>query len=113
MVKQLVEYDTAAGKKVYVEVEVPEQAPVGEPGGAPPTPAAWPAQGNFEDKLQEALDAAEPAFTTIRDKFKSFEPKTIDLTFGLSLSAGLSVWVITAKGSATLGIKLHWEGTSG
>ena len=106
MVKQIVEYNTAAGKKVYVEVEVPEHA-VGELGGAPSAPAAWPAQGNFEDKLQEALDAAEPALTAIRAKFQSLEPKTIDLTFGLNLSVGLS-WVFTAAGSATLSVTLHW-----
>jgi len=114
MMKQLVEYDTADGKKVYVEAGVPEQAPVEEPKtlGALP-PLGFPTvqgQGKFEDKLQEALDAAEPAFTAIRDKFRSIEPKTIDLEFGLDMKMSVGpVWVFTAGVDATISIKLHWE----
>ena len=113
MVKQLVEYTTAAGEKLYVEVEGPEQERVGEQaavGGGFPFPPPPVQGGNFEDELKKALDAVEPAFTGIRDRLKSFEPKTIDLAFGLTLNVSAGpVWAFTAGASATLSITLHWE----
>jgi hypothetical protein len=55
--------------------------------------------GNFEDELKKALDAVEPAFTGIRDRLKSFEPKKADVAFGLTLNVKAGpVRVLTAGG---------------
>jgi hypothetical protein len=102
--KKLVEFPLENGGSILAEVDVPtEQSLV--PAGTDVTGVAGKATRTFE----AALDTLRPAASSLVTKLSDLAPGTIELEFGITLSADAGAFFASAGTEAQFKIKLTWN----
>lgn len=103
---QLIEFESASGDKVYIEVSVP-------PTGGQQLAAADAAGliGKATQSLEEALKPVPEAMKTVFDAItkSQFAPKELEVEFGLKFTADAGVVIGKIGSEASLNIKATWK----
>jgi hypothetical protein len=102
--KRLVEFPLEKGGTVLAEVEVP--------AGKSLVPAATDGAGvagKATRTFESALDTVKPAAASLVTKLSDLTPGTIELEFGITLSADAGAFFATTGAEAQFKIKLKWN----
>ncbi len=103
--KRLVEFPSAQGDVIIVEVDAPESSSAATPRGLSPRGVTEQAQVTFED----ALAKAQPVAAALIDKLRSLEPDEATIEFGLLLNAEVGAVLATASTTAHYKVTLTWR----